>query len=126
MSETDIRRGHFYLADLDPRRGTEPGKTRPVLVLQTDLLNQTDHFSTLVLPLTTRIIPDTTPLRVHIPAGTPGFSRASDILIDQLRAIDNQRLYHPTTGKLLKCIGPAPTEILAATNRCVRLVLDLP
>jgi len=39
----DIERGWFYLADLDPQRGTEPGKTRPVLVLQTDLLNQHGH-----------------------------------------------------------------------------------
>ena len=33
-----IRRGSLYLADLDPRRGSEPGKVRPVLVIQTDLL----------------------------------------------------------------------------------------
>jgi len=36
----DIKRGWIYLADLNPRRGTEPGKTRPVLVLQTDMLNK--------------------------------------------------------------------------------------
>ncbi|MFN2427725.1 MAG: type II toxin-antitoxin system PemK/MazF family toxin, partial [Candidatus Binatia bacterium] len=41
-----IRRGVLYLADLSPRLGTEPGKTRPVLVVQTDLLNETGHPST--------------------------------------------------------------------------------
>ena len=35
-----VRRGALYLADLSPRRGSEPGKVRPVLVIQTDLLNQ--------------------------------------------------------------------------------------
>ncbi|MDE0963198.1 MAG: type II toxin-antitoxin system PemK/MazF family toxin [Candidatus Latescibacteria bacterium] len=36
--------------------GTEPGKTRAVLILQTDLLNQTGHPPTLVLPLTNKIL----------------------------------------------------------------------
>ena len=40
-----IKKFHLYLADLNPRMGTEPGKTRPVVVIQTDLLNPT-HPST--------------------------------------------------------------------------------
>ena len=108
--------------------GTEPGKTRHVLILKTDLLNQTGHPPTLVIPLTNIIVPDAAPLRVHIPANTPGFLRASDTLtlIDQLRIIDNQRLYHPTSGTLLKYIGPATDAMLTATNHCVLLVLELP
>jgi mRNA interferase MazF len=35
----DIERGWFYLADLNPTYGTEPGKSRLVLVIQTDLVN---------------------------------------------------------------------------------------
>jgi len=29
-----FNRGEVWLADLDPKRGTEPGKTRPVLIVQ--------------------------------------------------------------------------------------------
>ena len=50
-----IKKFHLYLADLNPRMGTEPGKTRPVVVVQTDLLNTT-HPSTLVCPLTTKVV----------------------------------------------------------------------
>ena len=50
-----IKRGTLYLADLSPRRGTEAGKLRPVLVVQNDLLNEVDHPSTWVLPCTTRL-----------------------------------------------------------------------
>jgi mRNA-degrading endonuclease toxin of MazEF toxin-antitoxin module len=32
-----------YLADLNPRAGTQPGNARPVLVIQTDLLNDVGH-----------------------------------------------------------------------------------
>ena len=51
----NIRRGALYLADLSPRLGTEPGKVRPVLVIQSDLLNEAEHPSTWVLPCTTRL-----------------------------------------------------------------------
>jgi len=33
-----LDRGEVWLASLDPRRGTEPGKTRPVLVVQAQAL----------------------------------------------------------------------------------------
>ena len=33
-----MKRGEIWLADLNPRRGTEPGKTRPVLVVQSQAL----------------------------------------------------------------------------------------
>ncbi|WP_106134456.1 type II toxin-antitoxin system PemK/MazF family toxin [Mongoliibacter ruber] len=45
-----VKRFEVWLANLDPRFGTETGKTRPVLVVQTDLLNKV-HPSTLVCSL---------------------------------------------------------------------------
>ncbi len=57
-------RGEIWLADLDPRRGTEPGKTRPVLVVQSQALLDADHPSTLVVPLTTKLVDDPTKIRV--------------------------------------------------------------
>ena len=65
-----VRRGMLYLADLSPRLGTEPGKIRPVLVIQTDLLNEAKHPSTWVLPCTTR-----TPARTCCAFRSRGASR---------------------------------------------------
>ena len=93
-----IEKFHIYSADLNPRIGTEPGKTRPVVVIQTDLLNNT-HPSTIVCPLTTKVIKQTYILRVHVPAGESGLNQSSDILVDQIRAIDNQR-FKKHVGKL--------------------------
>lgn len=84
------RYGHVYLADLNPRVGTGPGKIRPVVVVQTDALNPY-HLSTLICPLTTQIDDVKTPLRVAVPKGVSGLRAASDILVDQIKAIDNQR-----------------------------------
>jgi len=79
-----------YIANLDPRFGTEPGKTRPVVVLQTDLLNNF-HPSTIVCPITTKVIKGTSLLRVHLSKTETKLKKDSDILVDQLRAIDNKR-----------------------------------
>ena len=91
-----LEHGAVWLADLNPRRGTEPGKTRPVLIIQNQALLDAGHPSTLVIPLTTRLIEDAAPLRLRLSAQYR-LDRDSDLLIDQIRAIDNQRL---VTGPL--------------------------
>src|SRR5579875_3824575 len=84
-------RGEVWLANLNPRRGTEPGKTRPVLIVQAQALLAAGHPSTLIIPLTTNLIDDAEPLRIRVPAQSR-LRRASDLLMDQLRALDNRRL----------------------------------
>ena len=84
-----IKQYDIWLADLNPTRGTEPGKTRPVVIIQTDLLNDT-HLSTIICPITTNVKVEAELLRVHLKKGQ--LDRLSDILVDQVRAIDNNRL----------------------------------
>jgi mRNA interferase MazF len=86
-----VRQFEIWLADLNPKMGTEPGKIRPVVVIQTDLLNRV-HPSTLVCPVTTNIQPGAEILRVHLEKGQYGLNEPSDVMIDQVRAIDNRRL----------------------------------
>lgn len=112
-----IEAGSIWLADLDPRRGTEPGKVRPVLVVQCDGLLEAGHPSTLIVPLTTNLIADAEPLRIRIKAfGRLGTD--SDLLIDQLRAIDNRRL----TGRPLGCLG---AEQLRKVRSAIAELLDI-
>ena len=85
-----ISYGTLYIADLNPSRGSEAGKHRPVLVVQTDLLNQANHPSTWVLLCTTRLVGENL-LRVSLPKGIAGNKQACEVMIDQSRAIDNQR-----------------------------------
>jgi mRNA interferase MazF len=69
----------------------EPGKIRPVLILQNQALLDADHPSTLITPLTTNLIEDAEPLRLRVEA-QGNLKKDSDLLVDQLRAIDNKRL----------------------------------
>ena len=109
----EIRKWDVYLADLNPRFGTEPGKMRPVVVVQTDLLNG-HHPSTIVCPLTTRIHPQSNILRVHLQRGESGLTEKSDIMVDQLRAIDNRRFV-----KRLGAVGRATQKKLAENIRII-------
>ncbi|MFZ4856504.1 MAG: type II toxin-antitoxin system PemK/MazF family toxin [Desulfuromonadaceae bacterium] len=86
-----LRHGEIWLANLNPGRGTEPGKVRPVLLLQNQALLDAGHPSTLIVPLTTNLVDDAEPLRLRVLAGS-GLDRDSDLLVDQVRAIDNKRL----------------------------------
>ncbi len=110
-----VERGEVWIADLNPRRGTEPGKPRPVLIVQAQALLDAGHPSTLVAPLTTRVVAEAEPLRVRIPAAGD-LQRDSDALIDQVRAIDNRRLVQgPLTqvgGHLMTRVGEALLEVL--------------
>ena len=92
-----IRRGTLYLADLEPRQGSEPGKVRPVLVIQTNLLNEAGHPSTWVLPCTTRLSGESL-LRVPLPRGIAGNREECEVMIDQSRAIDNRRFVRSLRG----------------------------
>jgi len=110
-------RGEIWIANLNPRRGTEPGKTRPVLIVQSQALINTAHPSTLIVPLTTNLIDDAEPLRIRVRAHS-SLKRDSDLLIDQLRAIDNRFLLQ---GPLLR-LDDATMERIASA---LREVLDL-
>ncbi len=112
-----IRYGSLYTADLNPRRGTEAGKIRPVLVLQTNLLNdQAGHPSTFVLPCTTKLTGENI-LRTELPKGIAGNTRACEIMIDQGRAIDNTRFR--------RLLGPLPRAVLVEVQRKLRQLLEL-
>lgn len=112
-----VKQFEIWLADLNSQIGTEPGKTRPVLVIQTNLLNKIPHPSTIICPITTHVIKDSEILRVHLKKGTANLHQACDIMIDQIRAIDNTRL----TNR----IGILPDELITVVKENIQIVLDL-
>ena len=104
----------IWLADLNPTAGTEPGKTRPVVIIQTDLLNET-HLSTIVCPITTNVKPETEILRIHLKKAQ--LPKLSDVLVDQPRAIDNKRF--------IKRLGKLNSEQITQLRENLKIVLDL-
>ena len=112
-----INQYEIWIADLNPQIGTEAGKARPVLIIQTNLLNAIPHPSTVVCPLTTNVQIDADLLRVHLKKGIGNLLENCDIMIDQIRAIDNNRL--------IKKIGNLPIELSEKVKENIKVVLDL-
>lgn len=112
-----IKQFEIWIADLNPQIGTEPGKTKPVLVIQTDLLNKIPHPSTLVCPISTNVEKASEILRVHLKKGMANLHEDCDILMDQIRAIDNKRL--------VKKIGNLPVELIEQVKENIMIILDL-
>lgn len=106
----------IWLADLNPQLGTEPGKTRPVLVVQTNLLNPL-HPSILICPITSNVTESSQLLRVHIPSGISGTKIPSDIMIDQIRAIDKRRL--------VRKLGKLPDHLAPHVRENLKIILEL-
>ena len=111
-----IKQFDIWIADLEPRLGTETGKPRPVLIVQTNLLNN-EHPSSVICPITTNVQKDSEILRVHIKKGTSNLKTESDIMIDQIRAIDNRRLVNK--------IGELPQDLQIVVKDNIRIILDL-
>jgi len=112
-----IKQYEIWIADLNPQIGTEPGKTRPVLVVQTNLLNQLPHPSTIICPITTKVEKDADILRVHLKKGMANLNENCDIMIDQIRAIDNTRL--------VKKIGDLPFPLIEKVKENILITLDM-
>lgn len=110
-------RGEIWLADLNPSRGTEPGKTRPVLIVQSQALLDVEHPSTLIVPLTTNLVEDAEPLRIRVPA-SGRLRNESDLIVDQIRVNDNRRMVKGPLVRLRR-------DLMARVREAIMETLDL-
>ena len=112
-----IKQFEIWIADLNPKTGTESGKTRLVVIIQTNLLNRIPHPSTIICPITSKVVKSSEVLRVHLKKGEAELREDCDIMVDQIRAIDNRRL--------IKKIGELPINEIQKVKSNIRICLDL-
>jgi mRNA interferase MazF len=115
-----IKKWSIYRANLDPVIGSEQGKSRPVLVISEDAINNILNIVN-VIPITSRkqgrkIYPN----EVVIPAHNYGLSNESIALCQQIRTLDKARLSH-FYGKI--DLKEKQSEILEAL--CFQLGINL-
>jgi len=94
----------IFLAELDPVRGSEQGKTRPVIVISNEEMN--NILSVLnVLPITSK--KESRKIYINevlLPKGIANMEKDSIVLTYQMRTIDKSRL--------IKEIGTLEDEII--------------
>ncbi len=108
-------RGDIYLVNLNPRKGSEQGGTRPVLVLQN---NDGNFFSPtlIVAPMTTQLKKRNQPTHVVFD-GVPGLPETSMVSLEQIDTIDKSRI--------ISYIGRISRKQLAAVDEACLVSLGI-
>ena len=110
-------RGHTYIADLEPVRGSEQGRTRPVVILSNDAINNTSPVVT-IAPLTSASnVSKLYRTDAFVAAPEAGLSVDSAILLSQIRTIAKSRI--------IKELGALSTITLSLMEDAARFALDL-
>jgi len=91
-----MRRGEIYCPALDPTRGAETQKTRPVVVVSNNVANRSAAVVT-VVPLTSSV-ERVFPFEVLLPASRSGLSKDSKAMAQQVRTLDKARLNARAAG----------------------------
>ena len=112
-----IQRGQLWWADLPAPRGSEPGYRRPVLVVQSNALNQSRLPTVIAVGVTTNLRLLDAPGNVLLRARESGLPQDSVANVSQVVTIDRRFL--------LDRIGAVDGTIMASVARGLRLVLDL-
>lgn len=107
----------IWMADISFDESQDIQKTLPVVVVQTNLLNKINHNSILICPITSIVKADSEILRVHLTKEIPGIVQDCDIMVDQVRTINFQRLKTR--------LGALPEETIQLLKSNIKIVLDL-
>jgi len=109
MTQAEIKRAEVWWVSLDPTQGPEINKTRPCLILSSNILNRL-RKTVVVLPLST-VAKSHPPITVPISCQ----GRAAVAIIDQIRAVGKHRLktkIETVSNQEMASVARAVSEIL--------------
>jgi mRNA interferase MazF len=115
-----VRRGEIRFADLEPVRGSEANKRRPVVIVSNDGANaraaSLGRGVVTVVPVKSNVAP-ILPFQTLLEPGASGLSRPSKAQAEQVRSLDVRRL-----GAR---IGQLPPAVIDELDKALRLHLGL-
>ena len=112
-----MRRGEVWFGNLNPNRGQEAGKVRPVLILQADFLLAAGEPTVIVLLLTTQVRASKEPIHVTIVA-RDRLRETCQVMTEQPRTLDRRRLLEGPLTRLTR-------EEMSAVEKSFRVVAGL-
>ncbi len=113
----EMKRGDVLWADLAEPRGSEPGKRRPVVVVQDDRLTKSLLKTVMVVPITSNLRRAGAPGNVLLQAKESGLTKPSVALACQVTTID--KVY------LGDRVGTLPRHLLRRMDAALLLTLSL-
>lgn len=106
------KRGDVYWVRLDPMDGKEINKTRPCLIISSDIANQSELI--VIAPITSNV--DRVFSRIEVKISLAG--KLGKVIPRQMRSIDK-------TKRLGKKIGAISSEEMSRVDDAIRLILGL-
>src|SRR3712207_3002172 len=88
----EIRQGDIFWIDLEAPRKSEPGFTRPFVVVQNNLFNRSRMNTVLVCALTTNLSRADAPGNVRLYKDEANLSKPSVIIVSQMLTVDKSDL----------------------------------
>ena len=87
-----VRRGQLWWAELPNPIGSEPGFTRPVLVVQADSFNQSRLNTAVVIAVTSNMKLAGAPGNISLPKSKSGLPKDSVVNVSQISTLDKDSL----------------------------------
>jgi mRNA interferase MazF len=112
-----VKRGQVWWVDLGEPHGSEPAQRRPIIIVQDDLLNQSQLQTLMVVPLTTNLKRALARGNVLLEPTESGLPRQSVALVCQVTTVDK--------ATLSDFIGDLPRRVLRKLDRGLTLALGL-
>jgi mRNA interferase MazF len=112
-----MTRGQVWWAQLARPIGSEPGFSRPAVVIQSNRFNRSRISTVIVAAITGNLRLRDAPGNVYLARDTAGLERASVINVSQLATLDRRRL--------VKLLGSLTAAKLRELDDGLRRVLEL-
>jgi mRNA interferase MazF len=112
-----IERGELWWAGLEEPRGSEPGFSRPVLLVQSDAFNRSRIQTVIAVVVTSNLRLVEAPGNVLLPKAESGLRRDSVANVSQVITLDRD--------VLSQRVAKLPRRLIAAVDEGLRLVLSL-
>ena len=112
-----MQRGEVWWADLSMPEGSEPGYTRPVVIVQSDLVNDSNIRTVIVATFTSNLRLADMPGNVFVERTYSNLPRDSIVNVSQILTVDR--------SILRDMIGRLPPSVMSSVDSGLRMVIGL-
>jgi len=113
-----IRRGSIYWVDFSPGKGSEPAGRRPGLVIQNDILNDSNINTVIMIALTSTMKFSELPGNVVLRKGEANVPKKCVINTTQIKSVDKKSIKEK--------IGTLTKKRMDEVHEGLKLVMNLP
>ena len=113
-----IRNGSIYWVDFSPGKGSEPIGRRPGLVVQNDILNDSNLNTVIMLAITSTMKFGELPGNVVLKKGEANVPKKCVINVTQIKSVDK--------NSIKEKIGTLPKKRMNEVHGGLKLVMNLP